>query len=155
MPVINSESLRNQILCDPFTGAWTFHSEWSRLTTSPPRSWIMRIEATSDAVNEREEIVSSDGARTVVTFQARFDGKDYPVTGSPLADTIAYTRVDPHHISGIAKKNGSISIRERVATSPEGHILTLTYSIYADVQEVANGIAIFERTAGDSILSVA
>jgi hypothetical protein len=139
----------------PFTGAWTFRSEWSKLTTSAPRSWIMQIEATSDAVSEREEIVSFDGARTVVTFQARFDGKDYPVTGSLLADTIAYTRVDAHHIYGIAKKNGCISVRERVSTSPEGHILTLTYSIYGDVQEVASGIAIFERTVGDSMLSVA
>ena len=139
----------------PFSGAWMFHSEWSKLTTSPPRSWIMQIEATSDAVNERAVVVGSDGALTVVTIQARFDGKDYPVTGSPLADTIAYTRVDAHHISGIAKKNGCISIRESVATSPEGHILTLTYSIYGDVQEVANGIAVFERAVGDSILSVA
>jgi|SRR5579872_2991085 len=139
----------------PFTGAWTFHSEWSKLTTLPPRSWIMRIEATSDAVNEREEIVSSDGVRTVVTIQARFDGKDYPVTGSPLADTIAYTRVDAHHILGIAKKDGYISIRESVATSLEGHILTLTYSIYVNVQEVATGIAVFERAVVDSTLSVA
>jgi hypothetical protein len=105
---------------DPFTGAWTCNSQRSTLSTPPPGRWTQRIDVTTDEVTLHEAIVSSDGAQSIVAVRARFDGQDDPVSGSPVADTIAYTRVNTHTISGTAKKNGNISIRETLTASPEG-----------------------------------
>jgi hypothetical protein len=133
---------------DPFTGTWTFRAERSKLSTPPPRRWTQQIHATSVDVRVNEEIVSADGRQTTLTVEARFDGQDYPVSGSPVADAIAYTRVDAYTISGIAKENNSLSLKETLIAASEGNLITLTYSIYRGGREVASGVAVFEKTQG-------
>jgi hypothetical protein len=130
---------------DPFTGAWRFNPQVSKLSTQSPRSWVQQILANPDEVHVRENIVSSDGSETVVSLRAKFDGKDHPVEGSPAADTIAYTRVDGNTISGTGKKNGIVSLTETVTAAPENGTLTLSYSIHAGPKVVANGIAVLEK----------
>jgi hypothetical protein len=132
---------------DPFTGDWLFRPERSRLSTPAPRSWVQRISASSHELRVREELVSSDGSHTVVTVQAAFDGKQYPVSGSWFADTIAYTRPHPHSIEGTAQKEGSVSIRETLNVSPDGHTLTVKFTVLREGREAANGLAAFERLA--------
>ena len=68
-----------------------------------------------------------------------------------MADVIAYTRPDRHTITGIAKKNGSVSLKETLRVSADGEVLTLSYSIHASTRELATGTAILERVRGDSL----
>jgi hypothetical protein len=131
---------------DPFTGVWNFSAQQSTLSAPHPRSWIQRIKVTASEVSVREEIIGADGTRTVVTLQAKFDGKEYPVSGSPAADTMAYDRTDIHNVSATAKKNGTVSMREALTVSLDGRFLTQIYSIYRGPREVANGTAVFENT---------
>jgi hypothetical protein len=67
----------------------------------------------------------------VWTVQANFDGKDYPVQGSALADTIAYSR-DGDRITGVAKKNGTVSLRETIVVS-----LDASHSKHRSILEIA------------------
>ena len=83
---------------DPFTGTWRFCAEKS--DAAGVRSWVQWIEVVGEEIRVREEVESAAGAKANVLIEARFDGKDYPVTGSSLADAIAYTRVDRHNIAG-------------------------------------------------------
>jgi hypothetical protein len=85
----------------------------------------------------------------VVEIQARFDGLEYPVTGSTAADTITYSRIDTHRISGTGMKNGRTTLRESLAVSPDGPTLTATNTIYRGDRILANGIAIFEKATTD------
>jgi len=132
---------------DPFTGTWSFHPERSTLSTPPPQSWVQQIIATGDEVHVQETIIRPDGSQTVVEVMARFDASDYPVTGSPAADTIAYRRVSSHSISGTGKQNGVITLMETVTVTPDSHTLTLSYSIHSEAHVVASGIAVFEKDA--------
>jgi hypothetical protein len=130
---------------DSFTAAWRFNPQLSKLSTQPPRSWIQEILVNSHEVRVRETIVRADGSETLVSLRAKFDGNDYPVEGSPAADTIAYTRLDRNTISGTGKKNGIVSLTETVRVAPEQGNLTLSYSLHASSKVVAQGIAVFER----------
>jgi hypothetical protein len=130
---------------DPFTGTWKFNPERSTLSTPPPQSWVQQIIATSDEVHVQETKTRLDGSQTVVEVMARFDGSDYPVTGSPAADTIAYRRVGNNSISGTGKKDGVITLMETVTVTPERNTLTLSYSVHSEAHVVASGIAVFER----------
>ena len=60
--------------------------------------------ATRDEVHVHETIIRLDGSQTIVEVMATFGGGEYPVIGSPAADTIAYRRVSGTHVaaSGIA-----------------------------------------------------
>ena len=129
---------------DPFTGTWRFCAEKS--DAAGVRSWVQWIEVAGEEIQVREEVESAAGARANVSIEARFDGKDYPVTGSSLVDAIAYTRVDRHNIAGVGKKNGMVTLRETI-TAPENEdgVLTLTFAIFSAGREVMNGMAVFEE----------
>lgn len=126
---------------DPFAGTWRFCAEKSNAPGL--RSWVQRIEVAGDAIRVQEEVESAAGAQASVAIEARFDGGDYPVVGSSLADSIAYTRVDRQNISGIGKKNGSVTLRETIAV--DGDRMTLTFAIFAAEKEIANGVAVFGK----------
>jgi hypothetical protein len=96
-------------------------------------------------VHVREDVVVVTGQRAAVSLAAKFDGQDYPVTGSSLSQTIAYTRADRHTISGTGRKNGSVTLRETIIVSPDGNVLTLSFRIFAQDHEVMHGVAVFER----------
>jgi hypothetical protein len=132
---------------DPFTGTWRFNAERSTLSTPPPQSWVQQIIATSDEIHVHETIIRPDGSQTVVEVMASFDGSDYPVTGSPAADTIVYRRVSSNSISGTGKKNGAVTLMETVTVSPANNTLALSYSIHSGTHVVAHGIAVFEKDA--------
>jgi hypothetical protein len=137
------EDMNLMLAHDPFTGTWIFNSKRSKLSTPPPQSWVQEISATDVELQVLEKITSQDGSRSSVAIRAHFDGGDYAVVGSVLVDTFAYER-DGTKIIGTGKKRGAVSIRETVVAS-EGPVITLTYSIFAGVKEVASGIAIFEK----------
>lgn len=130
---------------DPFTGTWVYRPEQSKSTGPKLQRWVQWIDATSDDVSVREEVAVATRQLAHVTLQAKFDGKDYPVTGSSLADTIAYTRASRREIAGTGKKNGSVTLRETIVAGEDGDTLTLTYTIFSGEHEVMNGVAVFER----------
>jgi len=115
-----------------------------------PQSWVLQIMASASDVSHREEIITSDGSEMTVVLHATFDGEDYPVSGSPLMDTIALTRPGPHVIAGTGKKAGAVTLTDTLTASPDGEVLTLTYSLLDGNQEVAKGTGIFERRRAQS-----
>jgi hypothetical protein len=64
------------------------------------------------------------------------------------AQRFAYTRVNRNSIRGTGKKNGAITLTETISVNPDGRILTLSYTIHNGAQEIARGIAVFEKTHG-------
>lgn len=130
---------------DAFTGTWVYRPERSKSTGPRMDRWVQRIEATAEGVRVREEVVVATGQRAKVSLEAKFDGKEYPVTGSSLSHTIAYARLGPREIAGTGKRNGSVTLRETIVASEDGLTLTLTYKIYSGEREIMKGVAVFER----------
>jgi hypothetical protein len=106
--------------------------------------------ASKSDVSHREEIIASDGSDMIVVLHATFNGEDHAVSGSPLMDTIACTRLAPHVIAGTGTKAGAVTLTDTLTASPDGEVLTLTYSIFDGNQEVARGTGIFERRRAES-----
>jgi len=130
---------------EPFTGTWKFSALRSKLSTPLPQTWVQKIVATRDEIVVHENIVRSNGAKSLVRIWARFDGSDYPVSGLPIADCMAYKRINSHSISGTGKKNGIVSLTETVTVTPDGRSLTLVYSVQTGASQVSRGIAVFEK----------
>jgi hypothetical protein len=135
---------------DPFTGTWVFNALRSALSTPMPQSWVLQIMASESDVSHREEIIASDGSELSVVLHATFDGEDHAVSGSPLMDTMACTRPAPNLIAGTGKKSGAITLTDTLTTSPDGDLLTLTYSVFDGNQVIAKGTGIFERRRAES-----
>jgi hypothetical protein len=130
---------------DPFSGFWRLNLAKSRLPPPLPRSQSTNIEVTGEAIHIREDIEMEKGERMVITVDARFDGKDYPIHGSPFADTVAYERVNVRTFKGTVKKAGRVITNETVVVSADGKTLAGTYSGIDATGKTASGTAIFER----------
>ena len=130
---------------EPFHGTWKFDPALSTMCTPAPHSWVQEISGCSESVAVHEKIVRPDGTGIVSRVQAKFDGVDYPVEGSPTVDTISYTRADRNAICGIGKKDGRVAVTETVLADPEKRTLTLIYNYLLGEQSVAHGVAVFQE----------
>jgi len=113
---------------DPFAGTWSLNLSRSKLPPPLPKSQIVTAVIDGNSVQLTEELVTASGEHMTISVKAAFDGRDYPITGSPFADTAAYQRPDIRTIHGVGKKGGKVVMRETVAVSPDGRTLTGTYS---------------------------
>jgi hypothetical protein len=129
---------------EAFHGTWRFNPQLSKTCTPAPHSWIQEISAGPDQVAVREQIVRPNGTEIVRCVQFRLDGADYPVEGSPVVDTIAYTRAAPNSFVGIGKKDGAVSVTETVVADPEKGTLTLIYNYLLGERTFAHGVAVFQ-----------
>lgn len=130
---------------DPFTGTWVYQPEKSQSTGPQLERWVQWIEAGENEVRVREEVVVATGQRASVSLQAKFDGQEYPVVGSSLSETTAYTRNGLHNITGTGRKNGSVTLRETICVAEDGETLTLSFKIFVQEREVMHGVGVFER----------
>jgi hypothetical protein len=130
---------------DLFTGHWTLNHEASRFAIAAPAEWTQDIEASADRLCARERIVSLAGAVSEHSIDARFDGAESPVTGSPLVDTMAYTRTGPRRIDGVARKSGVVVFRETVIVSDDGDTMAARLAIQRPDGGTLETVAVFDR----------
>jgi hypothetical protein len=130
---------------DPFTGTWELDAASSNLPWPAPHRMITVIDSDLEVIRIREEIVDNSGQNSIVALSARFDGKDYPVNGSPLADAVAYERVDSRTIRGVIKRQGAPIVAETVVISEDSTTFRGDYVIPAANGGHITGFAIHKR----------
>ena len=130
---------------DPFSGVWKINLAKSELAVPAPRSQIVRIQASAEGLRIREEVTNDKGEPLVITLDAKFDGKDYPITGSPFADAGSYNRVDSHTLSATAKKAGKVIETETVAVSADGKTMTAHYTYTDAFGKRVSAVAVADR----------
>jgi len=109
-------------------GTWKLNLDKSTFKPGPaPRSAIRTYEATPDAgIHFTQKGESADGRSSVAEFTARYDGKDYPLTGSPSVNSISITVVDRYTADAIEKKDGKPALTIHRIISPDGKTMTIT-----------------------------
>jgi hypothetical protein len=113
---------------DPFSGTWVLNVSKSNIPPPAPKSQIAHVVVDASSIEITEELFGNSDERLNIHVKAKFDGKDYPVTGTPYADTVAYQRSDRNTIKGIAKKAGKVIALETIVLSQDGKYMTGTYS---------------------------
>jgi hypothetical protein len=106
-----------------FTGTRRFNPQRSSLNFGAEER-VKEITASADEVEVHENILRQDDSQITLAIRARFDGRDYSVTGSPAVDTIAYTRVGTPSPE-LAWKTGRSPSQRRLTVSSETGLLTL------------------------------
>jgi len=115
---------------DPFLGTWKLNLEKSKFGAAPvpkagTRTCVAQrggmIKCTQDGVNAK-------GESTHMEYTVKYDGKDYPVTGSPTVDTVAAKRIDSRTQEWTGKKAGQVVGTVRIVVSKDGKTLTGTWS---------------------------
>jgi hypothetical protein len=68
----------------------------------------------------------TDGSSGGASFHAKFDGKDYPVTGAPAYNMVSVSRIDANTFNVKMKKDGQVIVDTTYTVAPNGKSLTRT-----------------------------
>ena len=112
---------------DPLAGTWELNLEKSKYSPGPPpKSQTRTYEVTGQQEKMIAKGIDAQGNPTLVQFTANFDGKDYPYTGTPSADTISMTPVDASTVNWTTKKAGKVMLTGTRVISKDGKVMTIS-----------------------------
>jgi len=113
---------------DQHSGSWKMNPTKSKYSPGPaPTSTTVKVDADEKGVKIDAEGTNADGSALHVQYDAKFDGKDYPVTGIPYADTVSVKRVGADTIESTLKKGGQVMMTVTSKVSKDGKTRTSTF----------------------------
>ena len=131
---------------DPRVGTWRVNVAKSKYNPGPPpKSHTLKVEASGQGEKIASEMVMADGTRIAQQYTASFDGKDYPLTGSPIADMVMLKRVDAHTTERVDKKGGKTMQTIRRVVSKDGKTMTATIKGTNAQGQTVNNVVVFEK----------
>jgi hypothetical protein len=114
---------------DATSGTWKMNPEKSKYSPGPaPKSVTTTIESDGTQYKVDSHTVNADGTEMHISFDAKTDGKDYPVTGVANADMISVKRVDDNTIRTTMKKDGKTVMSTVGVVSKDGKTRTVTFN---------------------------
>jgi len=130
---------------DPVVGTWKLDAAKSSGNTAMPKSETRTYAASGDGVALTWERVSADGKTNSVKTTFNYDGKDYPVTGSPDFDALNAKRVDANTIESTQKRMGKDVGTTRRSVSGDGKTLTLVSKFTTAKGEEVSTTMVYDR----------
>ena len=113
---------------DQHSGTWKMNPDKSKYSPGPaPKNTTIKIEADDKGVKVNAEGTNADGSELHVQYDAKFDGKDYPVTGVPYADMVSVKRVGADTIVSTMKQGGQVMMTVTSKVSKDGKTRTSTF----------------------------
>ena len=131
---------------DPRIGTWKLNAAKSKYDPGPPpQSLTVKVEPAGQGEKVTAEFVNMDGTRATTVYTANFDGKDSPLIGSPIANTVALKRVNPHTTARTDKKEGKVIQTLTRVVSQDGKTMTVTVKGTNAQGQVVNNVIVFDK----------
>ena len=131
---------------DPMVGTWKLNVAKSTYSPGPaPKSLTAKIEAAGEGEKLTADGVRGDDTPIRVEYTAQYDGKDHPITGSPMADTVSLKRLDANTTERTDKKGGKVTQTLTRKVSSDGKTLTVTYKGTDAKGQPINNVGVFEK----------
>jgi hypothetical protein len=127
-------------------GTWKLNVAKSTFSPGPaPKSLTVKWEAAGQGVRLTSEGVTADGKPMIGSYTANYDGKDYPMVGSPVADTVAFRKIDANTVERTDKKGGKVvQVLTRVMAK-DGKSMTVTTKGTTAKGAPIHNVTIFEK----------
>ncbi len=131
---------------DPLVGTWKLNVAKSTYSPGPaPKSLTAKIEAAGEGEKLTADGVRGDDTPIRVEYTAQYDGKDYPISGSPMADTVSLKRLDANTTERTDKKGGKVVQTLTRKLSSDGKTATITIKGTDAEGRPINHLAVFEK----------
>ena len=127
-------------------GTWKYNAAKSKFSPGPAyKSRTVKVEAHGEGIKVTVDGVSGDGSKHGYSYTANFDGKDNPVTGSPMIDTVAYKKIDDNTYEGTSKKAGKVVSNVKIAVAKDGKTMTVTVKGTNAKGEATSDSVVYDR----------
>ena len=131
---------------DPLVGTWKLNVAKSTYSPGPaPKSLTAKIEAAGKGEKVTADGVRGDDTPIQVVYTAQYDGKDHPITGSPMADTVSLKRLDANTTERTDKKAGKVVQTLTRKLSSDGKTMTVTIKGTDAEGRPINNLAVLEK----------
>jgi hypothetical protein len=128
-----------------WVGTWKLNAAKSKLGAVAVRAQTLMFEATPAGIKLTSDGTDAQGKPMHGGYTSKFDGKDVPWAGNPMADTACAKKVDDSAYENVWKKGGKAVVTAKVAVSKDGKTLTITQT-GTDPQGVAiNAVQVYDR----------
>jgi hypothetical protein len=127
MGVILTAATGIAVAADPVFATWQLNLAKSKFSPGPAPTSMTRTyaESAQGMVTLTMKSTSADGKSSTGTYTYKEDGKPYPVSGNPDADTAAVTRVDALTVNFKQMRAGATIATGVRTVSKDGKSLTV------------------------------
>ena len=131
---------------DPGLGTWKLNLEKSKFNPGPaPKSLIVKFEPAGKGVKTTADLVPSAGDTISTQYTANYDGKDYPITGTPNSDTVALKKLSTKKIQRTDKKGGKVVQTFVRTVAVDGKTMTITQKGKTSKGEMFNNVLVLDK----------
>jgi|SRR5450755_3394693 hypothetical protein len=131
---------------DPVIGTWTLNVVKSKFNPGPaPKSQTRTYAQSAQGIAMTFNGVAADGSPVSGQSTFNYDGKDYPITGSPDFDTLSLKRVNGSTVKAVMKLSGKVVGSTTRSISEHGKVMTLSSKGTSAKGAPYDNVAVFDK----------
>jgi len=131
---------------DLVLGTWKLNLAHSKYSPGPaPKSQTRIYEADPNGIRATITTVDANGHSNTIQYTAKYDGVDYPITGSPEWDAIALKKVNAYVAEAVLAHAGKEFGKARRVISPDGKTMTITFDAQMEGRPAVHNVTVFDR----------
>ena len=128
------------------SGTWKQNPAKSRYSSGPGlKNLTETVVLDEKSYKVEANGTAANGAPVHIEFNARFDGKEYPMIGVPWADSVSVTWIDARTPQMLQKKAGEVTVTTTCKVSKDGKTRTCTLKGKDEQGREVNNVAVFDR----------
>jgi hypothetical protein len=128
-----------------WVGTWKMNAAKSKLGPTAVRAQTLTFEATPAGIKLTSDGTDAQGKPVHGGYTSKFDGKDVPWAGNPMADTACPRKVDDSTYENVWKKGGKATVTATVAVSKDGKTLTVTQTGKDSSGAAVSSVAVYDK----------
>ena len=130
---------------EAWVGTWKLNTAKSQLSSAPMRAQTLKFEATPDGIKLTSDGTNADGKPMHGGYVSKFDGKDVPWAGNPVADVACPKKIDDMSYENVWKMGGKAVVTAKVTVSKDGKTLTVSQAGTDAKGAAISSVAVYEK----------
>jgi hypothetical protein len=131
---------------DQHSGTWKMNPAKSKYSPGPvPKNITVKIDSDADNIKLTADGIDAAGNPTHIEYTAKYDGKDYPITGVPNADTVAVKQINASTVQSTLKKADQVVMTVTSVVSKDGKTRTSTFKGKDAQGADVNNVVVYDK----------
>ena len=106
---------------------------------------MVKVESNEKEFKVDAKGTDAEGKPTHVHYEAKFDDKDYPISGISYADMVSVKRIDANTVESTLKKGGQVMMTVTTTVSGDGKTRATTFKGKNEKGQDVNNVAVYEK----------
>jgi hypothetical protein len=130
---------------NPNMGTWKLNEAKSSIPAGMLKNTMVVYSADGDNIKVVTDGTDGKGNPMHTEWTGKFDGKDYPLSGDPTADSRSYKKVNERILTLANMKDGNVTTSGRIVVSADGKSRKLTVSAKDSAGKKITSTAIYDK----------